>query len=169
MNAFLTSRWSYAALLLVCGGLLGFGLFLEHVRGLEPCPLCVFQRLAFMATGVVALVALLHGPGRVGGLVYACLVFITSITGATIAGRQVWLQHLPADQVPACGPGLDYMLEVFPLQEVLQMVFSGSGECAEVQWRFLGLSIPEWSLACFAGFIILAVMQWLAFRKTTAT
>ncbi|HSR62235.1 MAG TPA: disulfide bond formation protein B, partial [Gammaproteobacteria bacterium] len=69
----------------------------------------------------------------------------------------------------ACGPGLDYMLEVFPLQEVLQMVFSGSGECAEVQWRFLGLSIPEWSLVCFAGFIILAVMQWLAFRKTTAT
>lgn len=165
MHAFLTSRWSYAALLLVCGGLLAFGLFLEHVRGLEPCPLCVFQRLAFMATGLVAFVALLHGPGRFGGQVYAVLVFIAADIGAAIAGRQVWLQHLPAEQVPDCGPGLDYMLEVFPLKDVLQMVFTGSGECAEVQWRFLGLSIPEWSLICFAAFIILAVMQWVAFRK----
>ena len=143
------TRTFYLLIFLICAALLGYGYYLQFAQGLEPCPLCIFQRLAFIVTALFALIGLIHGPGIRWSRFYNTLITLSAITGASIAGRQVWLQHLPPDQVPACGPGLDYMLDVFPLSETVKMVFTGSGECAEVSWTFLTLSIAEWSLICF--------------------
>lgn len=150
----------------ICAALLGFGLYLQHVVGLEPCPLCIFQRVAFIALGLVFLVAALHGPEKTGAVVYAVIGGVCAATGAGIAARHVWLQSLPADQVPACGPGLAYMLEQFPLMRMLQNVLSGSGECAESGWLFLGLSIAGWSLLWFV--LLGGLIVWLAWQRRQA-
>lgn len=134
---------------LACAGLLGYGYVLQFVDGLEPCPLCVFQRVAFIGLGVVFLTAALHAPRVAGARVYAVVIALVAGTGAFIAGRHVWLQSLPPDRVPECGPGLAYMLDTFPLTETIRMAFTASGECAEVSWSFLGLSIPGWALVAF--------------------
>ncbi len=146
----------------VCIALLGFGLYLQHVEGLEPCPLCVFQRVAFIALLMVFVVAALHGPGKTGAAVYAVFGGLIAAIGTGISARHVWLQNLPPDQVPACGPGLSYMLEQYAVTRMLEKVLSGSGECAEAGWRFLGLTIPGWSLLWF---VLLGVaLVWLAVR-----
>lgn len=150
------NRLFYLALFAVCACLLGFGLYLEHVRNLEPCPLCVFQRVAFVAVMLIAVLAAIHNPGNFMRPVYPALLIIAGLAGAGIAARQIWLQRLPPELAPECGPGLEYMLEAFPFMEALRMILSGSGECAEVQWTFLGLSIPEWSLAWFIMIVIAA-------------
>ena len=140
-----------------CLGVLGFGLYLQHVVHLEPCPLCVLQRVAFVAIGLTALLAFLHNPKRVGQMVYGLLMALFSLAGAAVAIRNLWLQSLPPDQVPECGPGLDYMLEAFPLSKALSMVFKGSGECAKVEWTMFGLAIPAWALAWFAVFFLVGL------------
>lgn len=134
-------------------------LYLQHVDGLEPCPLCIFQRVAVMAVGAVALLAALQGPGAAGRRIYGALTAVAAAAGVVVAGRHVWLQHLPPDQVPSCGPGLDYWLDALPLRDVVQQVFKGSGECAKVDWTLLGLSLPEWTLMLFAGLLALALWQ----------
>ncbi|MGE0483419.1 MAG: disulfide bond formation protein B [Gammaproteobacteria bacterium] len=146
-------RLLFAATALTCAGLLGFGYYLQFHDGLEPCPMCIFQRLCFMAVGLVALLGALHGPRDRGAIAYGTLAAVAATVGGAIAARQVWLQHLPEDQVPACGPGLEYMLEMWPLAEVIKKALRGTGECASVDWTFLGGSIAEWSLACFAGLL----------------
>jgi disulfide bond formation protein DsbB len=138
--------------------LLAFGYYLQYGRGVEPCPLCIVQRWFFIGIAVVALVASLHGAGRFGTRAYAALVLLLGAGGAATAGRQVWLQHLPPDRVPECGPGIEYMLEFYPLPRVLDMLFKGSGECAEVAWSFLRLSIAEWALLWFVAAIVLAAV-----------
>ena len=158
-----STRLIFGAVFLLCAGLMGFAFFLEHVRGLEPCPLCLFQRLFVIAVGAVALVAALHGPGAVVRRVYAWLIAALALGGGAVAARHVWLQYLPADEVPSCGPGLEYMLDAFPLMEVIEEVLGGSGECAEVSWLFLGLSIPEWTLILFIGLLLFSV--WLAVAR----
>ncbi len=161
-----STRPFFAALLLLCAALLGFGLYLQFHRGLAPCPLCIFQRLAYMGVGVVALLGLLQGPRSRGWVwSYGGALALLALVGAGVAGRQVWLQHLPPDQVPSCGPGLNYMLSTFPLSQTLRMVFTGSGECAEVHWTFLTLSIAEWSLIWFL-LIIAAALVYAARRRT---
>ena len=162
---FTNTRYFFLSLVVVSLGLLGFGLYLEHVRGLEPCPLCVFQRIAFIGIFGIAVIAAIHGPRRTGKFLYNGLLLVVSVIGGGIAARQVWLQYLPADQIPECGPGLDYMLEAFPLSEAVGMILSGSGECAEVQWQFLGLSIAEWSLIWFLIFAILALASIFTAKK----
>ncbi|MBC7946143.1 MAG: disulfide bond formation protein B [Burkholderiales bacterium] len=152
------TRKAYLAGFLVCLGLVGYALYLQHVKGQEPCPLCILQRIAFMALAVIFLVGALHNPRRRGAWLYSGLASIAAIIGGAIAGRQVWLQNLPKDQVPECGPGLEFMLEQFPLTRALEMVLKGSGECAEVGWRFLGLSIAGWSLVCFIALGVLAIV-----------
>lgn len=159
-------RLLYLAGAVACAALLGYGLWLQHVDGLEPCPLCVFQRVAFIVLGLIFVVAALHGPRRNGAMVYGVLAAIAAAVGAGIAGRHVWLQNLPADQVPACGPGLQYMLEQFPLQRMIEKVLSGSGECASVDWSFLGLTIPGWALVWFVLLGIYAL--WLIGRAGRA-
>ena len=133
----------------VCGALLGFALYAQHGLGLEPCPLCIFQRVALMALALVLLAAALHGPGPLGGRVYGSLAGLCALAGIAVAGRHMWLQSLPPENVPSCGPGLGYLFDTFPLGEALKQVFSGSGECAKVDWTFLGLSMPAWVLASF--------------------
>lgn len=127
-----------------CAGLMAYALYAEHVLLLMPCPLCVFQRMAVIALGVVFLVAALHHPRGGGRRVYAILVLLAAGAGVGVAGRHVWLQNLPPDQVPSCGPGFDYIIDSFPLSEALRLIFTGSGECADVDWSFLGLSMPAW-------------------------
>lgn len=145
----ISDRSFFGLMALVCTALLGYGYYLQYVTGLEPCPLCILQRLAFLGLLIVCVIAAIHGPRKTGTRIYAGLGLLATVVGGAIAGRQVWLQQLPPDQVPQCGPGLEYMLDVFPLFEALRMTLSGSGECAEIDWTFLGLSIAQWSLGWF--------------------
>ena len=147
----------------VCCGLMGFALFAQHVLLLDPCPLCVLQRVAVISLAIRFLQAALHNPAGRGRVVYAVLLALPALGGAGIAGWHARLQRLPPDEVPACGPGLDYMLENFPLADALKMVFSGSGECAEIVWQFLGLSMPAWVLLWMLGLGSVAV--WNNLRR----
>ncbi|WP_284041611.1 disulfide bond formation protein B [Vreelandella olivaria] len=150
-----------------CVLMMAVALGLEHIGGLEPCPLCIFQRVAVITTGLVLLIAALHNPhGKVGKGIYGLLGLAAVGTGAFIAGRHVWLQSLPADQVPSCGPGLDYMMDILPMQEVVAMVLSGSGECAEIDFVLLGLSLPAWTLVGFCILVIAPLrILWLAVKR----
>jgi disulfide bond formation protein DsbB len=147
-------RMGYLLGFLVCAGLMGFALYLQYGMGLEPCPLCVAQRVCVIGMGIVFLVAAFHNPGRFGATVYAVIQFAIGGTGAALAARQVWLQSLPKDQVPACGMSLDYMLDTLPFTEVLNKVFLGTGECAEKAWEFLHLSVAGWTLVFFVATIV---------------
>ena len=119
----------------------------QYRLGLEPCPLCIFERLAITGLGVAFLLAAIPGEGRLLlHRVFALLIGAIALTGAGVAGRHVYIQHLPPDRVPVCGATLDYMLDVFPLADVMRKVLTGSGECAKVDWTFLGLSMPGWVL-----------------------
>ena len=156
-------RTAFAICALVAAALLGYAYYSQFGLGLEPCPLCIFQRVAMIALFVVVLVAALHNPRGRGRRVYGALAALAAFSGVAFAGRHVWLQHLPPDQVPACGPGLDYLMDTFPLSETLRKVFTGSGECAEIHWRFAGLSMPEWTLVFFVLF--LAGALYYGFRR----
>ena len=157
-----SARLLNAAAGLGCAALIVYALVLQWVDGLEPCPLCIFQRVAFATMAVFFFLgAVLPGKWVAAGIGLAAL------SGVGLAGRHLWLQSLPPDQVPACGPGLDYMLGTFPLSEVFAMVLSGSGECAEVDTVF-GLSIPLWTLFAFVLFGVLGVFVNLSKRTFAA-
>lgn len=150
-------RVAFALGFLFCAGLLGWAFWLQYGEGLEPCPLCMFQRLVFVVIGLVFLAGTFHQPGRVGAWIYAFLLLVASGAGAALAGRQVWLQSLPKDQVPACGMGLSYMLDTMPFTDVIRRVLEGTGECAEKAWVFLGLSIAGWTLAIFVAIAFIGI------------
>ncbi len=164
MNPFAWSfRTQFIAGVLVCASLLGYALYAQYRLFLDPCPLCIFQRVVFIVMGLIFLLGALHGPKGWGRKLYGTCVFLVSMIGVGIAGRHVWLQNLPPDQVPACGPGLEYMLDAFPMSKTLSMVFTGSGECANVDWHFLGLGMPAWTLICF---LLLGIgAMWAGFRR----
>ena len=159
----LTPRLVFIVTAAVCSGLLGYGYYLQFVEGLEPCPMCIFQRLCYMAIVVVTLVAAIHGPRRSAVYVYGMLTTAVAFLGAAIAGRQVWLQHLPPERLPECGPGLEFMLEMYPLIDAVELMLRGTGECAQVDWTFLGFSIAEWSLVCFC-LIFVAYITFMLMR-----
>ena len=139
---------------------MSFALYLQHGVGLEPCPLCVFQRVGLMGMGLFALIAAIHNPTQLWlRRVYAGLAGLSILWSTGVAARHVWLQHLPPEDVPACGPGLDYWLDVFPMKEVIQKVLHGSGECAVIDWTFLGLSLPTLSAAFFSVLLVGCVWQ----------
>jgi protein dithiol:quinone oxidoreductase len=143
---------------------MGFALYLEHVQGLNPCPLCVFQRVGLIALGLFSLLGFLHNPkSNVLKRIYSLLGSLGILWSLGVAARHVWLQNLPPDKVPSCGPGLDYLVDALPLKSVLQQVLSGSGECAVIDWTFLGQSLPVWSLVFFALLTILSI--WQLFRR----
>jgi protein dithiol:quinone oxidoreductase len=142
---------------LVCAVLLAFAYYLQFARGLEPCPLCILQRVILAATALAFLAAAIHHPARAGAWIYGALAFALAAIGTAVAGRHVWLQHTPEAERPSCGPGLDYLLSRFGPVGGLQRILRGSGECGVVDWTFLGLSIPEWTLACFIGLGIYAL------------
>jgi protein dithiol:quinone oxidoreductase len=149
-------RWSYRVTylggFLVCTGLIAFVLFAQYHMGLDPCPLCILQRVAFMALGLIFLVGGLHAPKGGGRWVYAALAAATALVGIGIASRHLWIQSLPPGEVPSCGAPLGYLLQTRDahggLLGVLRMVLTGSGECAKVE-KILGLPIPLWSLIWF--------------------
>ena len=151
MSTLLAPRSLFLAMALASAGLMAFALYLEHVYLLDPCPLCMMQRIWVVIVGVLALGAVLHGQSLAR---WALATGGAAMIGSGFSLRQLWLQSLPADDVPACGPGLDYMLEVFPLSDVLKAMVMGTGNCAEVSWTFLSLSIPAWVLLSFLGFIV---------------
>jgi disulfide bond formation protein DsbB len=154
-----SARAAYAAIAAICFALLGVGLYMQHVAGLQPCPLCIFQRFAYLAAGVFALIAATVAP-RPAARGAGALLLLATLTGAGIAGWHVWLQMNPDGL--SCGPGLQTMLENFPLTEVLPKVFRGSGDCSEAGWVFLGLSIAGWSLVWF---LILALASITALLR----
>ena len=142
---------------------MSFALYLEHVKGLDPCPLCVFQRVGLMAMGIFALIAFLHNPAsNLMKRMYALLATLSIGWSVGVAARHVWLQTLPPDQVPSCGPGLNYLIDALPLKTVLSEVLTGSGECAAIDWTFLGQSLPVWSLVFFS--VLLLICLWQLFR-----
>lgn len=170
MNPFLWSyRVSFLAGFVLCAGLIGFALYAQFVLLMDPCPLCILQRVAFAALGVVFLLGGLHAPRGNGRSFYTVLAVVVALIGAAIAARHLWIQSLPADQVPpSCGAPLGYMLEVRAgnggLIGVLVKVLSGSGECAKVQ-PILGLPMPAWSLLWF---VLLGAWAIVATRRRSA-
>jgi disulfide bond formation protein DsbB len=144
-------RWFNAAGVGIIAALMSYALYQQHVVGLEACPLCILQRVAMIALGIVFAAAALHAPRGAGARVYAVLGALAALAGLAISGWHVRMQNLPPAEVPACGPGLDYMLDAFGWLGGLRMVFSGSGECAEVNWAFLGLSMPAWVFIWFVA------------------
>lgn len=159
----LSNRQIFLAVFVAIAGLMIYGLYLQYYQHLEPCPLCMTQRIAYCFIAFWALIAFFHNAQGWLGRFYPAMMLLGAIGGTAAAGRQVWLQHLPPEQVPACGPSLEYMLETFPLGEALKMLVLGDGNCAEVVWQFLGLSMGEWSLLWFIGFLVLSL--FLLIRK----
>ncbi|MEJ8567482.1 disulfide bond formation protein B [Elongatibacter sediminis] len=165
MFIFVRPRIWFLAVALFCVSVLAYALYVQHVEFLDPCPLCVLQRVAFVWIGVFALMAAIHGPGPTGRAFYGALVMLGAAAGAVIAGRHVWLQGLPPDQVPDCGMGLNYMLDTMPFAEVMAQVFYGSGECATIDWTFMGLSMPSWTLICYIGLGVITLGVVVRARK----
>ena len=151
------SRLIYLLMFLACAGLIGFALYLQHALGLEPCPMCILQRYAFIVVCVIALAAAIHNPALLGRRIYSGLLLAMAATGGGIAIRHVYLEHYPP-KIFDCGADVGFMLESFPLTQALPMIFRGTGDCTKVPWRFLGLSIAEWSLICFATLIVAAIV-----------
>lgn len=153
-------RRVFAGIFIYCVGLIGFGLILQHMKGIEPCPLCNLQRYGFICAGILSLLAALHGPNGFMRRAYSFLVLAATFAGGSISIRQIWLQHNPP-QTTICGPDLQYMLQSLPLSDSLPMLFRGDGDCAKVDWSFLGLSIAEWALASFTLIALLSLWQML--------
>ena len=148
---------------LACAGMMGFALFAQYVLLLDPCPLCVFQRIATILLGIVFLLAAVQSPGKTGARIYGVLVGLAAGCGVAIAIWHVRLQNMPADEVPSCGPGFEYIMDNFAFFDALDLIFKGSGECAEVVWRLLGLSMPSWVIIGLGGLGIAGI--WNNFRK----
>ena len=166
MNAPANRRLLNFAGFIACVALLGYAYYAQYELGLEPCPLCIFQRIAIAALGVVFLIAGLHNPRRWGSTVYAVLIAAAALAAAGVAGRHLYVQSLPRGTIPACGAPLDVLLQFTPVTEVIRKVLTGSGECSEINWRFLGLTMPGWVLICALGLGVVGVVaNWRRHAK----
>lgn len=148
---------------LTCAGLLAYALYVEHVMFLMPCNLCILQRIVFVGIGLLYLLAAFKPAQYWGRKVFGVLLLLTTACGISIAGRHVWMQGLPPELVPDCGPSMQMMMETSPFWDVLKNVLSGSGNCADIQWEFLGMSMPTWTLICFIGLFIYTIL-WMFIR-----
>jgi len=135
----------------VCAALIAFALYAQYGMGLDPCPLCIFQRIAVICVGALFLIAALHHPGSTGGRVYGGLLLLTVIAGAAISARHIWIQAQPEGTVAACGASLNYLMDIMPVMDVITKVLTGSGECSRIDWTLLGLSMPWWVLFALVG------------------
>ncbi len=160
-------RPTFFILFLAAVSLMLTALYFEYVLKQIPCPLCITIRVCVILGGLVALSAFLQNSNGYARRLYAVLGAVFAATGAGVAGRMLWLQNLPADQVPACGPDLTYMLDNFPLLEALDILFRGDGNCAEVTWRFMSLSIAGWTFVACAGLVL--VNLWQGLRRSPAS
>ena len=160
MNKFLVSRAAYLVGFLISFGLVGLALWIQTTYKLEPCPLCISQRIVLMSLGLLFLVAFLHNPKKaVWVKIHALVQFLTALGGAGVAIRHWWLQVHKSEMIVDCGVGFDYMFENFPLKKALTLVFRGTGDCASIDWTFLGLSIPQLALIAFIGLAIYAFIM----------
>lgn len=144
-------------------GLVGLALWIQQKYSLDPCPLCISQRMAFMALGGLFLLAALHGPKGKWRIAHGVLQIAATVVGAVIAARHIWIQAHPEEVMEECGAGFDFMVENFPASQTIQLIFNGSGECAKIDWTLLGLTIPQLSLIAFIGMAVYAVI--LAAKK----
>jgi disulfide bond formation protein DsbB len=157
-------RSALALLCLVCVGMLGFGQYLQHVVGLEPCPMCIVQRYAVILVALVATVTS-ASKGRFAHISGAVLLILSAGFGAYVAARQSWLQWYPPEVV-SCGRDFYGLVDTFPLQRAIPMIFRGSGDCSKIDWTFLGGSLANWSFLCFSAFVVLAVtLLWLQVKR----
>jgi disulfide bond formation protein DsbB len=154
---------------LACVALMGYALYAQHVLRLEPCPLCIFQRVGVIAVGVVFLIAALHNPGARGARVYGVLVGLTALAGALVSARHIWIQAQPPGTVAACGADLNYLLEIMPVTQVVTKVLTGSGECGKVDWTLLGLSMPWWVLFSLVGLGVWGVVVNFSSSRASAS
>jgi protein dithiol:quinone oxidoreductase len=154
---------------LACGALIAYALYAEHVLGLAPCPLCIFQRVAVIVIGALFLIAALHNPSRTGARVYGALIAIAGLCGMGVAARHIWIQAQPPGSVAACGADLNYLMDIMPLTEVVSKVLTGSGECGKVDWTLLGLSMPWWVAIALGALTIWAILVNVAGRSDEVT
>ena len=160
-------RWPFRAQcfagFVVCAALLSYAYYVQFDLGIEPCPMCIFQRIVFIVMGIVFLVGAIQNPRDTGRRIYGLILLLTAFVGIGIAARHIWVQHQPPDPFAGCAPGWNYMISNFPLSKTLQMAFTGSADCAQVTWTFLGISMPVWTLVCYllrgAGAV------WAGFRR----
>mgnify|MGYP002632882480 CR=1 FL=1 len=137
--------------------------YFQNYLQLEPCYLCITQRVFVLAVIAICVVAFLHNPSKAGQRCYASLSTLAAVIGSYFSAKQLWLQSLPEDKVPACGIPVDYLFDAFSLSEAISHLLQGDGNCAEVQWQLLGLSMPGWVLIAFIGFAAIGLFQ--IFRK----
>ncbi|WP_421848704.1 disulfide bond formation protein B [Marinomonas sp.] len=167
MSLFLSARRFHGLVAFVAFALLAVAFYMEYQMGLEPCPLCMLQRIVFFCVGVVSLVSALTSSEK-ARKVFSWMVVVLSFAGAALAIRHLYLQSLPMDELPACLPGLSYMFEVFPWQEIMQAMVMGTGECGDVVWTLFGISIPGWTLVAFIGMAIINIVIALRISKKTS-
>jgi len=158
-------RIAFAFIAVACACLMAYGIYyLQEELGLEPCPMCILQRYALISIGTVALVAAIHGPRDWGLRVYSGLIVLFAVLGGGVSIRHSYLQHFPP-KVETCGSDLGFLMGNFPLSQAVPKIFAGTGSCSKIDWRFLGLTIPEWTLVWFAIFAGLAVWAVVSARK----
>lgn len=160
LNYLPSPRLTNLLVFIACSSMMAVGFVFQYVENLEPCPLCITQRFFITLTGLIALFGFVIHPKALGLKVIAAFTTLTAVVGGSFSIRQLWLQSLPADQVPACGPSLSYMLETFPLLEALEVLLRGNGNCAEVVWTLFGVSIPGWTLLAFIALAGLSLWQF---------
>ncbi len=159
-----TSRQINLVIFLIVGSLLGYAAYSMKILGLEPCTLCITQQFFYCLIGISSFVSFLQNPGVTISRLYSLLISLFAIAGIWISGRQIWLQGLPEDEVPLCGPPLEYIIDVFPFADVLNALFMGDGNCAEIPWQFLGLSMAGWSFIWFLVIFFLSVISLIKSR-----
>ncbi len=165
---FISTRQLFLLMFIACVCLLGAAYYFEYVMFLDPCPLCIMQRIAVLLLGLIGFSGFMFAINPFREKIHSALLFAASLFGIGIAGRHVWIQSLPADQVPTCGPSLEYMVDTLPLAEVLTVMFRGNGNCADAQWSFIGLSMPQWVLVWFVGFAVVSVVMFILAGKKQA-
>ena len=161
-----SARQIHLIIFLIVGSLLGYAAYSMKILGLEPCTLCITQQFFYCLIGLSAFVSFLHNPGITVSRFYSFSLSLFSLAGIWISGRQVWLQGLPEDEVPLCGPPLEYIIDVFPFADVINALFMGDGNCAEIPWEFLSLSMAGWSLVWF---LIILFLGLTSFVKSKAS
>jgi disulfide bond formation protein DsbB len=162
-------RWPFRAQcvagLIVCAALYSYALYVQFALNIEPCPMCIFQRIVFIVMGIVFLVGAIQNPRDNGRKIYGLVLLLAAFVGIGIAARHIWIQHQPPDPFAGCAPGWNYMISNFPLSKALKMAFTGSADCSQITWTFLSLSMPVWTLVCYALLGVGAV--WAGFRRRT--
>jgi len=162
----ISNRIIYLLVFLACAGLLAAAYVFEYVYYMDPCPLCIMQRIAVLLIGISGLVGFVFASSMMAKVSASIFMLLSSILGMSVAGRHIWIQGLPADEIPTCGPSLEYMVDTLPWADVLALMLRGNGNCADGHWSFIGLSMPQWVMVWYVGFAVVAL--YLLFKRKNA-